>query len=264
MLKNPEAQKRATAKYDAANTRQITLKLNKGTDKDILDKLSSTGNRQGYIKDLIRADLVKNGEAEPNGRNTAASGYPANLITHSFMATGIDEFYDKDKLKIVVNLLPEKERDLLLYMFRDNMNYKEIAVALDVDISEMHDIEKMAFIHLRQPENLKKYRKVVTVNEYQKLLDENNALKTKIKYFSQTPENLAKIRALPVEETGYLSFKTIRALKLNGYNTVGDISDHSRLDIASVDGLGTMYMNEIDEMMISLGMIYAGSSNLSK
>ena len=56
-----EAQKRATAKYDAAHTRQIKLKLNLDTDKDVLNKLDSVtveqGGKQGYIKSLIRRDI---------------------------------------------------------------------------------------------------------------------------------------------------------------------------------------------------------------
>ena len=52
-----EAQKKATAKYDSANTKQIKLKLNVKTDADILSKLSSVQNIQGYIKDLIRKDI---------------------------------------------------------------------------------------------------------------------------------------------------------------------------------------------------------------
>ena len=58
-----EAQKRAVAKYDAANTIQFHLKLNKRTDADILAKLdevsSQDGGKQGYIKALIRADIEK-------------------------------------------------------------------------------------------------------------------------------------------------------------------------------------------------------------
>lgn len=34
--------------------------LHKEYDKDILDKLESVENKQGYIKDLIRADIAKN------------------------------------------------------------------------------------------------------------------------------------------------------------------------------------------------------------
>lgn len=54
-----EAEKRARIKYDSANTTQIHLKLNKKTDADILEKLGTVVNKQGYIKDLIRADIAK-------------------------------------------------------------------------------------------------------------------------------------------------------------------------------------------------------------
>lgn len=53
-----DAQKRAVRKYDAANTLTITLKLNRRTDADILAKLGEVGNRQGYIKELIRANIA--------------------------------------------------------------------------------------------------------------------------------------------------------------------------------------------------------------
>ena len=48
---------KAQERYDARNTRQIRLKLNLTTDKDILEHLSKVGNKQGYIKELIRADI---------------------------------------------------------------------------------------------------------------------------------------------------------------------------------------------------------------
>jgi uncharacterized protein YrrD len=54
-----EAQKKAIAKYDSANTKQIKMKLNTTTDADILAKLEEVGNIQGYIKQLIRADISK-------------------------------------------------------------------------------------------------------------------------------------------------------------------------------------------------------------
>ena len=54
-----EAQKRAQAKYEQANTRKITFKFNLKTDADILEKLDQVDNRQGYIRDLIRADIAK-------------------------------------------------------------------------------------------------------------------------------------------------------------------------------------------------------------
>lgn len=48
----------AQEKYDNTNTEQVKLKLNKKTDKDILDRLlDKRENKQGYIKALIRADI---------------------------------------------------------------------------------------------------------------------------------------------------------------------------------------------------------------
>ena len=55
-----DAQKKAVRKYDEAKTVQFKMKLNKGTDSDILEKLASVENKQGYIKQLIRADIENN------------------------------------------------------------------------------------------------------------------------------------------------------------------------------------------------------------
>ena len=52
-----EAQKRAREKYEAKMAVQFKMKLNKKTDADILAKLDSVPNKQGYIKKLIRDDL---------------------------------------------------------------------------------------------------------------------------------------------------------------------------------------------------------------
>lgn len=58
--KTSDAQKRAQKKYDEAHKdkwRMVHLKLNKETDKAIIEKLDSSGNIQGYIKNLIIQDL---------------------------------------------------------------------------------------------------------------------------------------------------------------------------------------------------------------
>jgi hypothetical protein len=51
---------KAAYKWDRANTTRIGLKLQNNTDRDILELLARIGNKQGYIKRLIRDDL--NGE----------------------------------------------------------------------------------------------------------------------------------------------------------------------------------------------------------
>lgn len=58
-MKYKESRARANAKYDAANTVQVHLKLNLRTDADILEALAHSGNKQGYLKQLVRADLKK-------------------------------------------------------------------------------------------------------------------------------------------------------------------------------------------------------------
>ncbi len=52
-------------KYDANNTRKFGLKLNRKTDKELIEKLESVDSIQGYIKSLIRADVEKDKEKQP-------------------------------------------------------------------------------------------------------------------------------------------------------------------------------------------------------
>ena len=54
-----DAKRRAIQKYDAANTKQLHLKMNLKTDADILEHLEKQENVQGYIKHLIREDVNK-------------------------------------------------------------------------------------------------------------------------------------------------------------------------------------------------------------
>ena len=53
-----DAQKKAIAKYDAENTVQIHLKLNRRTDADIIEALGEAPEgKQGFIKRLIREEI---------------------------------------------------------------------------------------------------------------------------------------------------------------------------------------------------------------
>ena len=57
--KSTESQIRASVKYNKENTVQISLKLNRSTDADLIDSLNRIANKQGYIKELIRIDIAK-------------------------------------------------------------------------------------------------------------------------------------------------------------------------------------------------------------
>ena len=52
-----KAQTAAQEKYDRIHTQAVMMKLNRTSDADILAYLETMENRQGYIKDLIRADI---------------------------------------------------------------------------------------------------------------------------------------------------------------------------------------------------------------
>ena len=57
--KSTESQIRASVKYNKENTVQISLKLNRSTDADLIDSLNRIANKQAYIKELIRRDIAK-------------------------------------------------------------------------------------------------------------------------------------------------------------------------------------------------------------
>ena len=53
--------------YNDAHTRQIKFGFSTQYDADILAKLDSVPNKQGYIKELIRADIARanSGKTQP-------------------------------------------------------------------------------------------------------------------------------------------------------------------------------------------------------
>ena len=57
------AHSRIQDKYNAANTTRVFIRLNNKTDADILDYLSAIDNKQGFIKELIRADMQRKNNA---------------------------------------------------------------------------------------------------------------------------------------------------------------------------------------------------------
>lgn len=56
-----DSKTKATMKYKKKNIKQMKLDLNRNTDSDIINFLDKCGNKQGYIKKLIREDMKKTG-----------------------------------------------------------------------------------------------------------------------------------------------------------------------------------------------------------
>ncbi len=58
MSERSEALKKAQNKYKKEKMTSVLIRLHKENDKDIIDRLEKIGNKQGYIKQLIRDDLT--------------------------------------------------------------------------------------------------------------------------------------------------------------------------------------------------------------
>lgn len=65
-MKASYAQLKANKKWDAKHTTKMTFKFNLTNDADVLQALDESGNKQGYVKRLIREDIErsKNNEVE--------------------------------------------------------------------------------------------------------------------------------------------------------------------------------------------------------
>lgn len=80
-----EAHKRATMRYDKENMRQIKFNLSKKYDLDIISHLDSVPNKQGYIKDLIRADMARaKSENLEEDKNMETTKSAAQVMTDNY------------------------------------------------------------------------------------------------------------------------------------------------------------------------------------
>lgn len=57
-----EAQKRHATKYQAENTKVITIRVNKKLEPELLEWIESKSSKSKYILDLIRDDMKKGDE----------------------------------------------------------------------------------------------------------------------------------------------------------------------------------------------------------
>ena len=56
--KNKEKRKAYQSRWHKDNTKGFYIRLSKNTDADIINRLAGLDNKQGYIKELIRADIL--------------------------------------------------------------------------------------------------------------------------------------------------------------------------------------------------------------
>ena len=63
-MKTRKSTLEAINRYQKSNIIQVNLRLNKKTDADIIAALETAGNKQGYIKDLIRLDILRDNSVD--------------------------------------------------------------------------------------------------------------------------------------------------------------------------------------------------------
>ena len=63
-MKTKKSTLEAINRYQKSNIIQVNLRLNKKTDADIIAALETAGNKQGYIKDLIRLDILRDNSVD--------------------------------------------------------------------------------------------------------------------------------------------------------------------------------------------------------
>lgn len=61
MTDTSETKKKYDLKYQKQNIRQIKLNINKRTEPDLIEWIDKQDNVQGYLKQLIRNDMIRKG-----------------------------------------------------------------------------------------------------------------------------------------------------------------------------------------------------------
>lgn len=95
-----EAHKRASMRYDKENMRQIKFNLSKKYNLDIISHLDSVPNKQGYIKDLIRADMAR-AKSEPTQpvQNILKED---KTMTYNSVIEPSNLFFDHDPARVII------------------------------------------------------------------------------------------------------------------------------------------------------------------
>lgn len=63
-MKTKQSTLEAINRYQKKNVIQLNIRLNKKTDADIIAALESVSNKQGYIKELIRLDILRDNSVD--------------------------------------------------------------------------------------------------------------------------------------------------------------------------------------------------------
>lgn len=88
-----EAQKRASAKYNKDHTKLFTMRLQLNGDEDIMAYLDTLPNKQGRVKELIRADIARANSGKKEEEQTMKKIYDLRINSHGKAQPMSDGFF---------------------------------------------------------------------------------------------------------------------------------------------------------------------------
>lgn len=179
----------------------------------------------------------------------------------------------EESLDIMLQKLPDREREVILCLYEEGMTRDEIAKKFEVTRERIKQIEAKALRKLRYSNGwvLVGKDRVISAMEIQKQIENDIVIRTKHEVIMALDDKVTSLRKiikdctaeaikkflksdtdLKIEELDF-SYRTYDVLKKAGINTVDDIRKRSVSDFEKVRGMGRRSLNEIIEKMASLG-----------
>lgn len=109
-------QSKNQAKYDKAHIEQISLKLNKEYDKDILDKIHNTMQKDNVSKQGAIKKLIRNNEAiaEKNGYTLKRQNDKYYVYLDKHLISSLNATTDEKAIQIFNDFAKEKGKTIKL------------------------------------------------------------------------------------------------------------------------------------------------------
>jgi RNA polymerase sigma factor (sigma-70 family) len=179
----------------------------------------------------------------------------------------------EESLDIMIQKLPDREREVILCLYEEGLTHYEAAKRLDITSERVRQLENKAMSKLRRSTGwvLVGKDRVISAMEIQKQIENDIAIRTKHEVIMALDDKVVSLRKiikdctneaikkflrpvtdLTIEELDF-SDRTYEVLKRAGINTVDDIRKRSVSDFEKVRNMGRRSLNEIMEKMTSLG-----------
>ena len=179
----------------------------------------------------------------------------------------------EESLDIMIQKLPDREREVILCLYEEDLTHYETAERLGVTSERIRQLETKAIRKLRRSNGWVMVGKdrVISAMEIQRQLENDIAIRTKHEVIMALDDKVASLRKiikdctkeaikkflksdpdLKIEDLDF-SYRTYHCLKRVGINTVDDLRKSSASDLSPIRNLGRRALTEVEEKMASLG-----------